>query len=194
VSCASAASGSRSDAQVFDTPEEWLAARKQLLPYQLTGAQNRVIEEIRSDLTSGKPMNRLLQGDVGSGKTVVAAMAIEMVVRHGAQTALLAPTSILAEQHYRGLRKLMASEDAGEIALSDSEIRLLTGDTSESDRREIRSSLLDGSIKLIIGTHALLEDPIEFQRLQLVVIDEQHRFGVAQRSALRAKGKIRICW
>jgi ATP-dependent DNA helicase RecG len=177
------------DAQVFDTPETWLAARKQLLPYQLTGAQNRVIEEIRSDLTSGKPMNRLLQGDVGSGKTVVAAMAIEMVVRHGAQTALLAPTSILAEQHYRGLRKLMASEDAGEFALSDSEIRLLTGDTSESDRREIRSSLLDGSIKLIIGTHALLEDPIEFQRLQLVVIDEQHRFGVAQRSALRAKGE-----
>jgi len=119
---------------------------------------------------------------------VVAAMAIGMVIRHGAQAALLAPTSILAEQHYRGLRQLMASEQAGEFALSNDEIRLLTGDTSESERRDIRSGLLDGTIKLIIGTHALLEDPVEFKRLQLAVIDEQHRFGVAQRSALRIKG------
>jgi ATP-dependent DNA helicase RecG len=176
-------------AQVFDTPDDWLDARVQHLPYQLTGAQNRVIEEIRRDLTSGNPMNRLLQGDVGSGKTVVAAMAIDMVIRHGAQAALLAPTSILAEQHYRGLSKLMASEDAGEMALAPSQIRLLIGDTPEAEKRQIRSDLQDGSIKLIIGTHALLEDPIEFQRLQLAVVDEQHRFGVAQRSALRAKGE-----
>jgi ATP-dependent DNA helicase RecG len=130
----------------------------------------------------------LLQGDVGSGKTVVAALAIGMIARHGAQSALLAPTSILAEQHYRGLSKLLASEEAGDLALSGSEISLLTGDTPETERREIRSGLMDGSIKLIIGTHALLEDPIEFQRLRLAVIDEQHRFGVAQRSALRTKG------
>jgi ATP-dependent DNA helicase RecG len=175
-------------AQVFETPQEWIDARKQVLPYELTGAQHRVIDEIRSDLASGKPMNRLLQGDVGSGKTIVAALAIGIIIRHGAQAALLAPTSILAEQHHRGLRQLMASESAGEFALSDSEIRLLTGDTPETERRDIRGGLQDGSIKLIIGTHALLEDPIEFQRLQLAVIDEQHRFGVEQRSALRSKG------
>jgi ATP-dependent DNA helicase RecG len=175
-------------AQVFETPQEWLDARKERLPYPLTGAQHRVIGEIQHDIASGKPMNRLLQGDVGSGKTVVAALAIGMIARHGAQSALLAPTSILAEQHYRGLSKLLASEEAGDLALSGSEIRLLTGDTPETERREIRSGLMDGSIKLIIGTHALLEDPIEFQRLRLAVIDEQHRFGVAQRSALRTKG------
>jgi ATP-dependent DNA helicase RecG len=175
-------------AQVFETPQEWLDARVQHLPYQLTGAQNRVIHEIRDDLASGKPMNRLLQGDVGSGKTVVAAMAIGMVIRHGAQAAILAPTSILAEQHYRGLSKLMASEDAGEMALAPAEVQLLIGDTPEAEKRQIRSGLQDGSIKLIIGTHALLEDPIEFQRLQLAVVDEQHRFGVKQRSALRTKG------
>jgi ATP-dependent DNA helicase RecG len=175
-------------AQVFETPQEWLDARMQHLPYQLTGAQNRVINEIRNDLDSGKPMNRLLQGDVGSGKTVVAAMAIAMVIRHGAQAAILAPTSILAEQHYRGLSKLMASEDAGEMALAPAEVQLLIGDTPEAEKRQIRSGLQDGSIKLIIGTHALLEDPIEFQRLQLAVVDEQHRFGVKQRSALRTKG------
>jgi ATP-dependent DNA helicase RecG len=175
-------------AQVFETPQEWLDARKQVLPYQLTGAQHRVMDEIRADLSSGKPMNRLLQGDVGSGKTIVAALAVTMVTRHGAQAAMLAPTSILAEQHYRGLRQLLASEAAGDFALADSDVRLLTGDTPETERRDIRAGLLEGTIKLIIGTHALLEGPIEFQRLQLAVIDEQHRFGVAQRSALRVKG------
>jgi ATP-dependent DNA helicase RecG len=175
-------------AQVFETPDEWLEGRTQVLPYKLTSAQLRVLSEIRHDLASGVPMNRLLQGDVGSGKTIVAALAIGMVIRHGAQAAFLAPTSILAEQHFRGLSQLMTAPQAGEFALDDSEIHLLTGDTPEAERREIRSGLLDGAIKLIIGTHALLEDPIAFQRLQLAVIDEQHRFGVDQRSALRAKG------
>jgi ATP-dependent DNA helicase RecG len=175
-------------AQVFETPQDWLEEQVRHLPYQLTGAQNRVTAEIQQDLASGKPMNRLLQGDVGSGKTIVAALAVGMVIRHGAQAAVLAPTSILAEQHYRSLSQLMTSEAAGGMALAPSEIQLLIGDTPEAEKRQIRSGLSDGSIKLIIGTHALLEDPIEFQRLQLAVVDEQHRFGVAQRSALRTKG------
>ncbi len=177
------------EAQVFETPDEWLQQRQEGLPYQLTGAQQRVLNDIRADLTSGRPMNRLLQGDVGSGKTVVATMAIEMVVRHGAQAALMAPTSILAEQHFRTVQKLIPDGEGGEdAALHKDQIRLLVGDTAEAEKREIREGLADGSIKLVVGTHALLQDPVEFQRLQLAVIDEQHRFGVEQRAILRSKG------
>lgn len=176
-------------AHVFEVTEDWLARQINRLPFPLTKAQQRAIHEIRTDLASGRPMNRLLQGDVGSGKTVVAALSILMVTTGGAQAALMAPTSILAEQHYRSFQKLFVRSEADESApLAPHEVRLLIGDTPEREKQEIRQALIAGDIKLLIGTHALLEDPIEFQNLQLAVIDEQHRFGVAQRSALRAKG------
>jgi ATP-dependent DNA helicase RecG len=165
-------------ARRFETSDEWLAARVAALPFTLTSAQTRAIDEIRRDLNSGRPMNRLLQGDVGSGKTVVAALAAAMVNQSGAQAAIMAPTSILAEQHFRNFTKL----------LEGTNVRLLVGDTSESEKAEIRAGLADGTIKVIVGTHALIEDPVAFQDLQLAVIDEQHRFGVEQRAALRNKG------
>jgi ATP-dependent DNA helicase RecG len=123
-------------------------------------------------------MNRLLQGDVGSGKTVVAALAAAMINQSGAQAAIMAPTSILAEQHFRSFSNLLAGEN----------VRLLVGDTPEAEKAEIRAGLADGTIQVVVGTHALIEDPIQFKDLQFVVIDEQHRFGVEQRAALRDKG------
>lgn len=178
------------EAQKFESAPEWLDQQVQRLPYQLTSAQIRALEEIRHDLTSGQPMNRLIQGDVGSGKTVVAALAILVIAKHGAQSAVMAPTSILAEQHYRSLSRLLSQlvDEKDTPPLQPGEIRLLIGDTPESEKEEIRQGLENGSIKLVIGTHALLESPVQFQQLQLAVIDEQHRFGVAQRSILRAKG------
>ena len=158
------------------------------LPYELTSAQQKVIAELQHDLISGHPMNRLLQGDVGSGKTVVAAVAVLIITSNGAQSAIMAPTSILAEQHYRSLMNLLAGENSDHAFMKKDEIRLLTGDTSETDKREIRQKLASGEIKLIIGTHALIEENVEFKNLQFAVIDEQHRFGVAQRAALREKG------
>jgi ATP-dependent DNA helicase RecG len=159
------------------------------LPFTLTNAQKKVINQVTSDLTSGSPMNRLLQGDVGSGKTVIAAFATMVIAKHNAQTAFMAPTSILAEQHYRSLINLLTNSNDQVYSLAPEEIRLLTGDTSTSEREEIKTGLLNGKIKLLIGTHALIEDPIQFANLQLVVIDEQHRFGVSQRAALRQKGQ-----
>ncbi len=179
-------------AQKFFVSDDWLQSQFDHLPYPLTGAQQRAIADIRADLASGRPMNRLLQGDVGSGKTIVAAMAIACIAVNGAQSAIMAPTSILAEQHYRNLNTLMTADNGSEHSLSifqPGEIRLLLGDTGEAEKQEIRAGLADGSIKLVVGTHALIEGPIEFKQLQLAVIDEQHRFGVAQRSALRAKGE-----
>lgn len=176
-------------AHKFEISEEWLTSQINRLPFPLTNAQHRAIGEIRADLSSGRPMNRLLQGDVGSGKTVVAALAIAMVTAAGMQTALMAPTSILAEQHYRNFQKLFVRSDTNDPApFNAAEVRLLVGDTPEKEKQEIREALASGEIKLLIGTHALIEDPIEFKNLHLAVIDEQHRFGVAQRSALRAKG------
>ena len=174
------------NAQQFETPDAWIEAQIAHLPYNLTGAQQRAISDIRADLASGRPMNRLLQGDVGSGKTVVAALAVALVAQSGAQSALMAPTSILAEQHYKNLLKLLHA--AGEGPLQESEIRLMVGATPEAEKREIRSGLADGSVKLVIGTHALIEDPVVFSDLELVIVDEQHRFGVEQRAALRSKG------
>jgi ATP-dependent DNA helicase RecG len=133
-------------------------------------------------------MNRLLQGDVGSGKTVVAAMGIAMVTRSGAQAALMAPTSILAEQHFQTLQALLSNPQSNDPILQPEQIRLLIGDTPQSERDEILSGLQNGEIKLLIGTHALIEDPVNFNHLQLVIVDEQHRFGVRQRAALRNKG------
>ncbi len=172
-------------AHTFEVSSDWLDARLNSLPYQLTTAQNKAIAEIRDDLCSGHPMNRLLQGDVGSGKTVVAAMSINMVTSHGSQAALMAPTGILAEQHYQTLIYTLTLEGS---PLKPSEIRLLVGATPTSEKQEIYEAISSGEIKLVIGTHALVEDPLEFRDLQLVIIDEQHRFGVNQRAALRSKG------
>jgi ATP-dependent DNA helicase RecG len=173
------------EARRFPVPDEWLSARVASLPFTLTSVQQTSINDIRTDLDSGKPMNRLLQGDVGSGKTVVAALAAAMVVNNGSQAAIMSPTSILAEQHYRSFTHLLAAENG---MLQESQIRLLVGDTPEAEKEVIRAGLADGSIKVIIGTHALIEEPVIFQDLQFVVIDEQHRFGVEQRAALRTKG------
>jgi ATP-dependent DNA helicase RecG len=171
-------------ARIFETPDDWLETRIAALPFPLTGAQSRAVADIRDDLLAGHPMNRLVQGDVGSGKTVVAALAAMMIVRHGAQVAIMAPTSILAEQHYKSFSNFLAAEgvlDAGHV-------RLLTGDTGAGERSEIQAGLASGEIKVLIGTHALIEEPVQFSDLQLTVIDEQHRFGVGQRAALRNKG------
>ncbi len=175
--------------KAYPVTDAWLQARKNALPYELTGAQIRTIDEIRKDVASPHPMNRLLQGDVGSGKTVVALVGMAMVISHGAQAAFMAPTGILAEQHYQTSLRLMTERKGKEAAfLEPGQVRLLTGDTSTSDRKEIAAGLKDGTIKLLIGTHALIEDPVRFQNLQMAVVDEQHRFGVAQRAALRNKG------
>ncbi|MFO7682939.1 MAG: ATP-dependent DNA helicase RecG [Chloroflexota bacterium] len=150
------------------------------LPYALTGAQERVIGEITDSLSRSVPMNRLLQGDVGSGKTVVAAAAMIVAAKAGGQAALMAPTEILAEQHFRGLSSLLAPLGINTI--------LLTGSTPAAEREHIYTGLADGSIHIAIGTHALIQENVHFHKLALTVIDEQHRFGVDQRQALRNKG------
>lgn len=152
---------------------------KKCLPFELTGAQKRVLKEIRADMRTGRQMNRLLQGDVGSGKTMVAFMSMLMAADNGYQGALMAPTEILATQHYETL-----SEWGRQIGIN---VRLLTGSTRAAERREIHAGLTDGSIHIIVGTHALIEDSVSFRNLGLVVIDEQHRFGVAQRAKMWAK-------
>lgn len=184
-------------ARIYETPEDWLEAQVARLPFTLTSAQQNALQDVKSDLVSGHPMNRLLQGDVGSGKTIIAALGIAMLAHHGAQSALLAPTSILAEQHYKTMLALLAgngvipnnSTEKISLPLKPEQIRLLLGSTPESEKQEIRTGLASSSIKLVVGTHALLEDPVVFANLQLAVIDEQHRFGVDQRSILRSKGE-----
>ncbi|NLC29467.1 MAG: DEAD/DEAH box helicase, partial [Chloroflexi bacterium] len=173
----------------YEVADEWVAERVATLPYELTGAQKRSLDEIRSDLAKDHPMNRLLQGDVGSGKTIVAVIGMAMVIESGAQAALMAPTGILAEQHYQTIRNLLTNgKDEHPAFLEEGQVRLLTGDTGQADRVQIFEGLASGYVKLLIGTHALIEDPVTFQNLQMVVVDEQHRFGVAQRAALRNKG------
>lgn len=152
------------------------------LPFPLTEAQKRVIKDIRADVISGKQMNRLLQGDVGSGKTLVAILSALMAVDNGFQACILAPTEVLANQHYNGVFKFI--EGAGV------NVALLTGSTKTKERRIIHQGLLDGSINIIFGTHALLEDTVQFKNLGLAVIDEQHRFGVDQRSKLWSKSPV----
>ncbi len=173
------------DGRRFPLTDEWLQTRLSALPFALTAAQSRAVTEIRSDLDSGKPMNRLLQGDVGSGKTVVAALAAAMVSSNGSQAAIMAPTGILAEQHYVTLTGLLTN---GTGALRPEQIRLLVGDTPEAEKDAIRLGLAQGDIQIVIGTHAVIEQPVQFKDLQLAVIDEQHRFGVEQRAELRSKG------
>lgn len=185
-------------ARSFEVSDQWLEKQIELLPFPLTAAQNQALSDIRTDLQSGKPMNRLIQGDVGSGKTVVAALAIAMLIQHGVQCAVMAPTSILAEQHFRNLSAILTDISSPatmegmsgqpDATKSGSTVRLLVGSTPAGERAKILSGLADGSVSLLIGTHALIEDPVVFKDLQLVVVDEQHRFGVDQRAALRQKG------
>ena len=173
------------EAKRFPVADEWLGARLASLPFTLTSAQQNALNDIRKDLDSGQPMNRLLQGDVGSGKTVVAALAAGIITSNGAQVAILAPTSILAEQHYQNFIRTLTGENG---ILKPEQIRLLVSDTPEKEKEEIRNALVKDEIKLLIGTHAILEDPVQFAELQLAIIDEQHRFGVEQRAQLRSKG------
>ena len=152
------------------------------LPFPLTGAQKRVLKEIRADVASGLQMNRLLQGDVGSGKTLVAILSAMMAIDNGYQACIMAPTEVLAQQHYRNSRKFLAATNVRSA--------LLTGSTKTKEREEIYSGLADGSIDIIFGTHALIEDTVNFKSLALAVIDEQHRFGVEQRSRLWKKAAL----
>lgn len=152
------------------------------LPFQLTNAQKRVLKEIRQDTAKGHQMNRLLQGDVGSGKTIVALLCMLLAADNGYQSCLMAPTEILAQQHYAAISNLLK-----ETGLT---VRLLTGSTKTKERREILQGLLEDSIHFVVGTHALIEDVVQFKNLGFVVVDEQHRFGVAQRAALWKKATI----
>src|SRR5690606_34161879 len=152
------------------------------LPFSLTQAQKRVIKEIRRDTASGAQLNRLVQGDVGSGKTVVALMSMLLAVDNGFQACLMAPTELLAQQHYQGIKKLLGKELAS--------VQLLTGSTAKKDRRVIHAQLEDGSLDILVGTHALIEDAVKFKNVGFVVIDEQHRFGVEQRAKLWRKNAI----
>lgn len=151
------------------------------LPFELTGAQKRVMHEIRADMCSGRQMNRLLQGDVGSGKTLVALMTMLIALDNGYQACLMAPTEILAEQHLQTIRTFLQGMDI--------RVELLTGIVKGKKRKEILDGLATGDIQILIGTHAVIEDPVAFHRLGVAVIDEQHRFGVAQRAKLWAKSE-----
>jgi ATP-dependent DNA helicase RecG len=152
------------------------------LPFELTAAQKRVLKEIRNDTAKGRQMNRLLQGDVGSGKTIVSLLAMLLSADNGHQSCMMAPTEILAQQHYNSLQHL----------LKDMPLRvaLLTGSTKQKERKEILRLLLDGSIKIVVGTHAIIEDAVQFKSLGLAIVDEQHRFGVAQRAKLWTKAAV----
>ena len=151
------------------------------LPFELTGAQKRVMHEIRNDLCSGRQMNRLLQGDVGSGKTLVALMAMLIAVDNGCQACIMAPTEILAEQHMATVSAFLRDMPVG--------VELLTGTVKGRQRQEVLDGLVSGSVQILVGTHAIIEDTVQFRRLGLVVIDEQHRFGVAQRAKLWQKAQ-----
>ena len=153
---------------------------KDLLPFTLTNAQKKVVGEIFADLKSDAPMNRLIQGDVGSGKTIVAFLAIFAAMENGYQAALMAPTEILAEQHVRNAKKIFAE--------TGYRVELLMGSTKAAEKRKVHAALASGEIDLIIGTHAIIQDAVKFSKLGLAIIDEQHRFGVLQRAQLRALG------
>ncbi len=172
----------RSRSTIFEKVGDYFNAfYKEKLPFELTNAQKRVIKEIRQDTLTGYQMNRLLQGDVGSGKTIVALMTMLLALDNGFQSCLMAPTEILAQQHFHSLSKLC--EGSGVT------ISLLTGSTKAKVRRELLEALLAGKIDILIGTHAVIEDVVQFANLGMVIIDEQHRFGVEQRARLWAKGK-----
>ena len=171
---------SRAEKKAVPYSEKNLQPFYDALPFSLTGAQKRAIDEIVTDFSSGAPMNRLIQGDVGSGKTMVAAAAAYLAAKNDQQVALMAPTEILAEQHHQSLSKLFAP-----LGLS---VALLTGSQTPKQKREIRAALVSGQVDIAIGTHALLSDTTQFSNLGLVIADEQHRFGVSQRAKLSEKG------
>lgn len=152
------------------------------LPFELTGAQKRVVKEIHADMKSGRQMNRLVQGDVGSGKTLVALLCMLIAIDNGCQAALMAPTEILATQHFETISQMV-----GQLGVN---VKLLTGSTPRAQREQIHRQLADGSLHILVGTHALLEDPVRFRNLGLAVIDEQHRFGVAQRARIWRKNNV----
>lgn len=152
------------------------------LPFELTSAQKKVVREIRTDMATGKQMNRLLQGDVGSGKTLVGLLAMLLAVDNGYQACLMAPTEILAQQHFHGISEFLKGLDVN--------VQLLTGSTKTKKRKEIHEGLLSGKLNILIGTHALIEDIVQFKALGFVIIDEQHRFGVEQRARLWGKSEI----
>jgi ATP-dependent DNA helicase RecG len=154
----------------------------QYLPFELTGAQKRVLKEIRHDTARGHQMNRLLQGDVGSGKTMVALLSMLLAADNGYQSCLMAPTEILAQQHYNGLTSLLKDLPV--------QLRLLTGSTKTAERKQILAGLAEGTIQMVVGTHAVIEDAVQFARLGLAIVDEQHRFGVAQRARLWEKAAV----
>lgn len=165
--------------QVFNKTSLLTTFYKEHLPFDLTGAQKRVVREIFDDMKSGKQMNRLVQGDVGSGKTIVAFITMLMAIDGGTQGCMMAPTEILAQQHYTNLRKY--------CDLLGLNIRLLTGSSGRKERQEIHENLLNGSLNILVGTHAVLENVVQFHNLGICIIDEQHRFGVAQRARLWEK-------
>ncbi|HEY0433490.1 MAG TPA: ATP-dependent DNA helicase RecG [Chitinophagaceae bacterium] len=154
----------------------------QKLPFELTGAQKRVLKEIRADTAHGRQMNRLLQGDVGSGKTIVALLAMLLAIDNGYQACMMAPTEILAQQHFDGMSTLLAGLSV--------RVEMLTGSAKSARRKEILRSLADGEVQILVGTHAVIEDKVQFSKLGLAIVDEQHRFGVAQRARLWAKSEV----
>jgi ATP-dependent DNA helicase RecG len=164
----------------YETSADVRARLKSILPFHLTGAQRRVLKEIADDLHSARPMNRLLQGDVGSGKTIVALLTMLFAVENGLQAALMAPTEILAEQHFRGIQRLLKDHPYRAV--------LLTGASRGAARGQILAGIGGGFWQIVVGTHALIQESVAFQRLGVVVVDEQHRFGVLQRAALKEKG------
>jgi ATP-dependent DNA helicase RecG len=168
---------------VFDrVGDQFNTFYKEFLPFELTGAQKRVIREIRADTATGKQMNRLLQGDVGSGKTIVALLTMLLAIDNGFQTCMMAPTEILAKQHFATLQDLLK-----EMPVT---IDLLTGSTKSKDRKKILKELSEGSLKILVGTHAVIEEAVRFYQLGIVIIDEQHKFGVAQRAKLWEKAAV----
>jgi ATP-dependent DNA helicase RecG len=180
--------------QAIAVNEELLESFVRSLPFELTQAQRQVLQEIVNDLRSDRPMNRLLQGDVGSGKTVVAVAAMLLTVASGFQAVIMAPTEILAEQHYKNVTQLLegisgtAQQGPPVPAAPSVRIRLLTGSLKPTEKEQIHSEIAAGEVDIVIGTHALIQEGVGFRDLALAVIDEQHRFGVTQRSALRQKG------
>ena len=162
------------------------------MPFELTAGQKSVLQDISADLTRDEPMNRLLQGEVGSGKTVVALLSMLQVLDAGRQCVLLAPTEVLAVQHHRSLRGMLGDlGEGGRLGAPDGATRvvLLTGSMSTAERRSALLDIVSGEAGIIVGTHALIQDSVDFFDLGLVVVDEQHRFGVRQRDRLRTKGR-----
>src|SRR5262245_45659203 len=166
--------------EIIEITDRVREAVRSILPFHPTDAQKRALKEVVEDMTSDKPMNRLLQGDVGSGKTIVAVQAMVIAIENGYQAALMAPTEILAEQHARNIRRWLAN--------TTYRAELLTGSMKAKEKRGIQEAIASGDVDLIIGTHALIQDAVQFRKLGFAVVDEQHRFGVLQRAELRRRG------